>query len=89
MIDLNAAIPESSGWTLQFSSSINNRGQLVGQGGNPNGETHGFLLTPIGQRTNGLRLNDLRQRPGALKRMNRERRKYFAVFCFSITRATR
>lgn len=49
MIDLNVAIPANSGWVLQFSYSINDRGQIVGQGVNPNGQTHGFLLTPVAE----------------------------------------
>jgi probable HAF family extracellular repeat protein len=63
MIDLNTAIPADSGWILQFSVSISDRGQIVGWGVNPSGETHGFLLTPVGTRTNGLRLNGWQQRP--------------------------
>lgn len=49
MLDLNSAIPVNSGWVLQFPGSINDRGQIVGWGVNPNGEIHGFLLTPVGQ----------------------------------------
>lgn len=49
MIDLNTVIPSNSGWILQFSYSINDRGQIVGQGVNPNGETHGFLLNLEGR----------------------------------------
>lgn len=63
MVDLNTAIPGNSGWILQFSFSINDRGQIVGQGVNPNGETHGFLLTPVGAGMNDLRLNGWQQRP--------------------------
>lgn len=46
MIDLNTAIPADSGWTLLFNESINDRGQIAGWGISPNGETHGYLLTP-------------------------------------------
>jgi probable HAF family extracellular repeat protein len=47
MIDLNTAIPADSGWTLMFSESINDRGQIAGWGVNPGGDVHGFLLTPM------------------------------------------
>lgn len=47
MIDLNTAIPAGSGWTLMFSQSINDRGQIAGSGVTPGGEVHGFLLTPM------------------------------------------
>jgi probable HAF family extracellular repeat protein len=46
-IDLNSRIPKDSGWTLMFSESINDRGQIAGLGINPDGEAHGFLLTPM------------------------------------------
>jgi probable HAF family extracellular repeat protein len=47
IIDLNSAIPADSGWTLMFSESINDRGQIAGWGVNPGGAVHGFLLTPM------------------------------------------
>lgn len=47
IFDLNSTIPADSGWTLMFSYSINDRGQIVGQGINPGGNVHGFLLTPL------------------------------------------
>jgi probable HAF family extracellular repeat protein len=50
MTDLNTLIPADSGWVLQFADSINDRGEVVGFGVNPNGETHGFLLRPVGFR---------------------------------------
>jgi probable HAF family extracellular repeat protein len=53
MIDLNTAIPANSRWVLQFSACISDRGQIVGWGVNPNGETHAFLLTPVGLRMHG------------------------------------
>ncbi|HLH05812.1 MAG TPA: hypothetical protein VKW78_01100 [Terriglobales bacterium] len=58
MIDLNTAIPPNSGWVLQFSYSISDRGEIVGLGVNPDGESHGFLLTPVDARTTGPRLNN-------------------------------
>ena len=49
MFDLNASIPADSGWVLQFCEAINDRGQIAGYGINPSGQTHGFLLTPVGE----------------------------------------
>jgi probable HAF family extracellular repeat protein len=34
------------GWTLQEARAINDKGQIVGFGINPQGETHAFLLVP-------------------------------------------
>jgi probable HAF family extracellular repeat protein len=45
MRDLNKLIPPGSGWTLVAAHSINNTGQIVGEGVH-NGQQHGFLLTP-------------------------------------------
>ena len=45
-VDLNTLIPANSGWYLQFTASINNAGEIAGQG-TINGEVHAFLLTPI------------------------------------------
>ena len=47
MIDLNTTIPADSGWTLMFSLSINDHGQIAGWGVNTGGDVHGFLLTPL------------------------------------------
>ena len=47
MTDLNQLIPPGSDWVLKSVSDINDAGQIVGTGEAPNGETHGFLLTPI------------------------------------------
>jgi probable HAF family extracellular repeat protein len=44
-VDLNTLIPASSPWYLQFACSINNAGEIAGQG-LINGEVHAFLLTP-------------------------------------------
>ena len=43
--DLNRLIPAGSGWILQSAYSVNNAGQIAGEG-TINGKTHGFLLTP-------------------------------------------
>jgi probable HAF family extracellular repeat protein len=49
MTDLNTLIPTGSGWQLAIALDINRYGQITGGGNAPNGEFHGFLLTP----TNG------------------------------------
>lgn len=36
-----------TGWTLTEATAINDQGQIVGYGINPNGLTRGFLLTPV------------------------------------------
>jgi probable HAF family extracellular repeat protein len=46
MVDLNTLIDPQSGWLLKEAQSINDRGQIVGNG-LVNGRDHGFLLTPI------------------------------------------
>jgi probable HAF family extracellular repeat protein len=48
MTDLNTLLPPGSGWRLTSAAGINNRGQIVGEGINPAGETHGYLLTADG-----------------------------------------
>jgi probable HAF family extracellular repeat protein len=47
MADLNDLIPPGSGWGLSQAFSINNAGAIVGDGTNPNGDGHAFLLTPV------------------------------------------
>lgn len=44
---LDELIPPDSGWDLDFAMAVNDAGQIVGAGIAPNGELHGFLLTPI------------------------------------------
>jgi probable HAF family extracellular repeat protein len=44
--DLNTLIDPASGWTLTFAKDINNPGWIVGEGINPEGEVHAFLLVP-------------------------------------------
>jgi probable HAF family extracellular repeat protein len=51
MKDLNTLIPANSGWFLDSAHSINENGQIVGQG-IINGQNHAFLATPIAQRPN-------------------------------------
>ena len=45
MLDLNASLPNASGWTLEEARAINNKGQIVGSG-KLRGQEHMFLLTP-------------------------------------------
>ncbi len=46
LIDLNDEIPADSGWQLAEARDINEVGQIVGFGFNPDGLLRGFLLTP-------------------------------------------
>ncbi|MBV9924143.1 MAG: DUF4214 domain-containing protein [Acidobacteria bacterium] len=43
--DLNVLAP-NTGWTFEEARGINDRGQIVGTGTNPDGKEHAFLLTP-------------------------------------------
>jgi probable HAF family extracellular repeat protein len=45
MVDLNTLIPPDSGWNLIDAMSINDAGQITGEGG-IGGQTHAYLLTP-------------------------------------------
>jgi probable HAF family extracellular repeat protein len=46
MTDLNRLLPAGSGWLLWSATGINNAGQIVGYGINPQGYEHAYLLTP-------------------------------------------
>ena len=46
MSDLNSLLSNGTGWTLTAAKGINQGGQIVGYGTNPDGVTHAFLLTP-------------------------------------------
>ena len=47
MQDLNNLVsPSLGGWTLEYATDINDRGQVCGYGINPSGQTDAFLLTP-------------------------------------------
>jgi probable HAF family extracellular repeat protein len=46
MQDLNSLIAPAPGWTLVEATAINDRGQIVGFGVNPDGQGRAFLLTP-------------------------------------------
>lgn len=45
--NLNDLIPAGCGWTVVDAVDVNNAGQIVGYGINPDGASHAFLLTPI------------------------------------------
>ncbi len=45
-IDLNSLIDPALGWTLTAAYSINDNGWIAGQGINPQGEIHAYLLVP-------------------------------------------
>lgn len=47
MADLNTLIPAGSGWLLREARAINDSGQIAGNG-LIGGQTHAFLLTPVG-----------------------------------------
>ncbi len=47
MTDLNTLIPANSGWVLQGAQAINDSGEIVGYGVNPQGQDyHGFIAVP-------------------------------------------
>lgn len=45
-IDLNELIDPALGWTLSTAHCISDNGWIVGEGINPDGESHAFLLVP-------------------------------------------
>ena len=48
MIDLSTAGGVAgTGWILKNATAVNDLGQIVGYGTNPQGETHAFMLTPV------------------------------------------
>jgi probable HAF family extracellular repeat protein len=46
LTDLNTLIPGGSGWSLDFGTDINDKGQITGHGIFAQ-QSHGFLLTPV------------------------------------------
>lgn len=44
MVDLNSFV---SGWNLKQATAINDNGWIIGNGYNPSGQFHSFLLTPV------------------------------------------
>jgi probable HAF family extracellular repeat protein len=53
MTDLNTFVPPDSSLTLVNAGFINERGEIAGLGGLPDGNTHVVLLTPCGEGTDG------------------------------------
>lgn len=51
MVDLNTLIPPGSGWKLTEATGINDAGQIIGNGINPNGQSHAFLLSLVGNKS--------------------------------------
>lgn len=51
LTELNSLILPGSNWSLTAAWGINDLGQIVGNGANPAGQNHAFLLTPITQQT--------------------------------------
>jgi probable HAF family extracellular repeat protein len=49
MTDLTTLISPSSGWTLNSAIAINDKGQILGSGIGPDGQTDTFLLTPASE----------------------------------------
>jgi probable HAF family extracellular repeat protein len=49
MIDLNTLVPSSSGLRLLIAYSINDRGEIAGDGILANGDNHALLLIPCGE----------------------------------------
>jgi len=58
-IDLNTTIPSNAGWQLLCANGINDSGQIVGYGYNPNRNLRGFLLTPIVLKTLSLKYSSV------------------------------
>jgi len=46
MVDLNTLIPPDSGLHLEAAETINDRGEIAGNGVDPDGNQHAFLLIP-------------------------------------------
>jgi probable HAF family extracellular repeat protein len=45
LVDLNTLVPSDSGWTVISATAINDAGQIVGHGLNPDGNNDAFLLS--------------------------------------------
>jgi uncharacterized membrane protein len=56
-IDLNTVIPQQSGWVLEYARGVNNDGDIVGWGINPDGIRHAYLLTSVPEPTSLLFLS--------------------------------
>lgn len=54
IVDLNALIPSSSSLSLQFTQTINDRGEIAGTGADAAGDEHAFLLIPCDENHPGI-----------------------------------
>jgi len=54
MVDLNTLVAPGSGLTLVFAASINDDGEIAGDGLLSNGDNHAFLLTPCDEHHPGV-----------------------------------
>jgi hypothetical protein len=54
MLDLNTLIPPGSNLQLVMATSIDDHGEIGGQGVDPNGDNHAFLLTPCDEHHPGV-----------------------------------
>ena len=50
MVDLNTLV-NAPGWTLEFATNINDAGQITGEGTDPNGYEHAFVLNVVPEPT--------------------------------------
>jgi probable HAF family extracellular repeat protein len=74
MRDLNLLIPPGSGWVLGVATGINDLGQITGTG-SIGGQSHAFLLTPVGvPEPSALLLTGMTTGGLALARWRRRRR---------------
>jgi probable HAF family extracellular repeat protein len=58
-VDLSEPLPSISGWALTNGVAINASGEIIGQGINPQGQAHAFVLTPVMASISGTLFNDL------------------------------
>ena len=54
MVDLNLLIPAGSSLFLEWGAYLNERGEIVGNGINANGDLHGFRLIPCDEGHPGI-----------------------------------
>ena len=57
MTDLNTLVPADSPLFLVLACSLNASGEIAGIGVDDNGETHGFMATPVGGEAPALELS--------------------------------
>ena len=58
-VDLSEPLPSISGWALTNAVAINASNEIIGQGINPQGRAHAFVLTPVMASISGTLFNDL------------------------------